>query len=239
MKVRTTAAAAMAALCLAAACRDEGGELRDATARRRAELANRDTSKDHAAAPADTSTRLPAFLADTPTRAPVAPAKPPADTAAKDTAMAAAPANAWTTGVRQGGRATTLVTLRGLRASSNAVDGYDRIVLDFGTQAVPRWRVSYADSPPSRCGSGQATTVPGQAWLVIHLRTTQAHDDAGQPTIRQRQASLNMPVMRQMEITCDFEGETEIVVGVSAANPYRVLELTNPSRVAVDVRHQP
>jgi hypothetical protein len=31
----------------------------------------------------------------------------------------------------------------------------------------------------------------------------------------------------------------EVVVGVSAANPYRVLQLANPSRLVVDVRRQP
>lgn len=31
----------------------------------------------------------------------------------------------------------------------------------------------------------------------------------------------------------------EVVLGVSAANPYRVLELANPTRLVVDIRRQP
>jgi len=62
MRLKTAGwAMAAAALLATAACKDEGGELRDATERRRAEMANRDTTGDRASpfdAGADTGTRL-------------------------------------------------------------------------------------------------------------------------------------------------------------------------------------
>jgi hypothetical protein len=47
-----------------------------------------------------------------------------------------------------------------------------------------------------------------------------------------------MSALRKMAIACGFEGEVEVVLGVSAANPYRVLELANPTRLVADVQRQ-
>jgi hypothetical protein len=46
-----------------------------------------------------------------------------------------------------------------------------------------------------------------------------------------------LPVLLQLEPTCDFEGEVSWVLGVKAPNRYRVLELKDPPRLVVDVRH--
>lgn len=231
------AAAVAACVAAAGACGDQGGELRDATARRRAELANRDTTRDHASdAAADTATRLPAFAEDTVARTPVA---THADSAAKDSAATPRPAAAgWALTPRQGGSPGTRATLRGLRAASNP-QGFDRIVLDFGTGAVPGWRVAYSARPPFRCGSGEAAQVEGARFLGVRLQGTQAHDDLGEPTVRQRELPLNMPVMREMVMTCDFEGQVELAVGVAAGNPFRVMELADPTRLVIDVQRQP
>ena len=230
---------AAAAVLVAAACKDEGGELRDATERRRAEMANRDTTKDRPSAfdPAgDTATRLPAFTGDTAVRTPAA--APDSAAPAADTSRRAAAAAGWGTSPRQGGTATVPATLRGVRAASNP-DGFDRMVLDFGDGPVPGWRVAYATRPVMSCGSGEPVQVEGARWLRVRLQTAQAHDDQGQPTVRQRRLPLGMPALREMAIACDFEGEVEVVLGVSAAHPYRVLELANPTRLVIDVQRQP
>ena len=228
--------AAVLACVSAAGCGDKGGELRDATARRRAELANRDTTRDRPGdAAADTEARLPAFADDTAARTSVVPRR---DSVAKDSAPPPPAATGWAASPRQGGNASAHATLRGLRAASNP-EGFDRIVLDFGADPVPAWRVTYASRSPLHCGSGQATQVEGVRFLAVRLQNTQAHDDQGQPTVRQRELPLNLPVMREMVINCDFEGEVGMVVGVAAGNPFRVMELANPSRLAIDVQRQP
>jgi hypothetical protein len=226
----------LAAAALVAACGDQGGELREVTERRRAEHANRDTTRDAGAdAFSDTSTRIPAFAGDTGARTTVI---TPADSARVDSARQPPPTTGWGVVARSGGTAGDVVTLRGLRAASNP-EGYDRLVLDFGTEAVPRWSASYASRPVLRCGSGEASEIAGERWLRLRLQRTQAHDDQGQPTVRQRELPLNMPALREMEITCDFEGEVEVVLGVSAALPYRVMQLANPTRLVIDVQRQP
>jgi hypothetical protein len=112
-------------------------------------------------------------------------------------------------------------------------------VLDFGSEPVPGWHAEYAARPGSQCGSGEPVQLAGTRFLRLRLQSAQAHDEQGQPTVRQRNLELNMPVLRALTLSCDFEGEVDLVLGVNAAHPYRVLELTDPSRLVVDFRQQP
>jgi hypothetical protein len=223
----------LAAVAFAAACGDEGGELKDATARRRAELANRDTARDARADTAgpDTGYSIPAFVSDT-----AAAAAAKTDTTAKDSAKGAAAAQdaGWTAGAREVKRPNVVGVLRGLRVAQQA--GFDRLVLDFGAGPVPGWRLEYVDRPITQCASGQTMPVAGQAWLRIRLRTAQAHDDNGAATVRQRDIPLTLPVMKQMVMTCDFEGDVDLVLGADSRQPYRVMELQSPNRLVIDLK---
>ena len=216
------------AFLVLAACTSGGGELKDATERRRAENAGSDTAAEPAAG--DTGEyRLPVFVDTTG----AAPARA-ADTVPAAGATPAGQAE-WTTGKREGGKAGASASiLRGMRVGRNA--GFDRLVLDFGTGPVPAYQVEYVDSPVHACGSGEAVPVAGQGWLKVRLRATQAHDNAGNATVRDRQIVATTPVLREVEIICDFEGEVEVVMGVQSPNPYRVLVVPTPNRLIVDVQ---
>jgi len=217
-----------AVLALVAACTGGGGELREATEKRRAENAGSDTAGGAAAS--DTGEyRLPVFV-DT---AGAVPARA-ADTVPAAGATPSGQAE-WTTGKREAGKAGTGASiLRGMRVGRNA--GFDRLVLDFGTGPVPAYHVEYVDSPVHACGSGEPVPIAGQGWLKVRLRATQAHDNAGNATVRDRQIVATTPVLREVEIICDFEGEVEVVMGVQSPNPYRVLVVPTPNRLIVDVR---
>jgi hypothetical protein len=221
-------------LALAAACGDQGGELKDVTERRRAELAGRDTS--NGAAGGDTGYAIPTFVGDTPAvSAAATPAQAKTDSAAKDSARTPAAAGGeWTVAARDVSRPRVVGTLLGLRLAQQ--NGFDRLVLDFGGGPMPGWHVEYVDGPVARCGSGQVVRVAGNAKLLVRLRTAQAHDDAGAPTVRQRDLPLTLPVMKQMVMTCDFEGDVEIVLGLDSRQPYRVMELQSPNRLVIDLK---
>jgi hypothetical protein len=216
------------ALLVLAACTSGGGELKDATERRRAENAGSDTAAEPAAG--DTGEyRLPVFV-DTAGAAPARAADPVPAAGANPPAQ-----GEWTNAKREGGKAGAgAAILRGMRVGRNA--GFDRLVLDFGTGPVPAYQVEYVDSPVHACGSGEAVPVAGKGWLNVRLRATQAHDNAGNATVRDRQIVATTPVLREVEIICDFEGEVEVVMGVQAPNPYRVLVVPTPNRLIVDVR---
>jgi hypothetical protein len=126
------------------------------------------------------------------------------------------------------------VTLRDVRVGVN--QGFDRVVLEFLGSGVPGYRVEYVDRPVHHCGSGDPVPVAGDAWLAITLRGTQAHTDQGQATVGQRERRLDMPIVKELEFTCDFEGVVEIVLGVSRPNRYRITELQNPTRLIIDIQ---
>lgn len=240
--------AVVVAGCLAAAgCGRDGGELRDATrAREASQAADTGAARADSAPPpmvVDTGYEVPAFTGDTAPPAPPAPAGPaPTDTLPPDTLPARPPAPGegaipagWTAGIREVRRAPSPPSIvTGVRAARNA--GFDRIVLAVEGARVPGYRVEYVDRPVRQCGSGEATEVAGQGWLMIRLNGAAAHDDRGRATVRDRERSLDLPVMREWEVTCDFEGEFTVVVGVARPNRYRVIELANPTRLAVDVQ---
>ncbi len=127
------------------------------------------------------------------------------------------------------------VTLQSVGTST--CEGFDRVVFEFNTPATPGYRVRYTDRPIRQCGSGNAVPVAGDAWLEVRMIPAQSHTDAGQATIAQRNRTVNLPNLRQLVQTCDFEGEVTWVLGVGSPKRFRVVELTNPSRIVVDVKH--
>ncbi|WNG13924.1 hypothetical protein [Cystobacter fuscus] len=125
-------------------------------------------------------------------------------------------------------------TLREVRAARN--EGFDRVVFQFDGETLPGYRVEYLDGPAIRCGSGDPTEVAGQGRLQVSLQPAQAHEN-GQATIASRERTAALPVLQELEQTCDFEGEVTWVLGVKQPQAYRVLELHAPTRIVVDVRH--
>ncbi len=126
------------------------------------------------------------------------------------------------------------VTLQSV--STTSCEGFDRVVFEFNTPATPGYHVSYIDKPIRQCGSGNTVPVAGDAWLEVRMKPAQAHTDAGQSTIAQTNRTVNLPNLRQLVQTCDFEGNVTWVLGVGNPKRFRVVELTNPSRIVVDVK---
>lgn len=240
MKTQSRWLGGMMMMAALAACGEQGGELRDATERRRAQSVEGDSAADTTASGQATG-RVPAFvLVDS--AAPGTPAATTTPGAAIDSVRPAtqpavdpATQQQWTAGVRDQVRSVPRpVTLRDVRVGVN--QGFDRVVLEFLGSGVPGYRVEYVDRPVHQCGSGDPTPVAGDAWLAITLRGTQAHNDQGQATVQQRERRLQMPIVKELEFTCDFEGVVELVLGVSRPNRYRITELQNPTRLIIDIQ---
>jgi len=152
-----------------------------------------------------------------------------------------ADASRWTTGIVEGPAfpanpppaGTTL--LRRVEAARHPE--FDRVVFEFGGERLPSYHVEYIDRPVRQCGSGEVVQLAGDAWLEVRLHGAQAHTDEGAPTVAPRERRLDLPVLLELESTCDFEAEVTWVMGVASPNPYRVLELSSPARLVVDLRH--
>lgn len=128
-----------------------------------------------------------------------------------------------------------MATLRDVRTARN--EAFDRLVLEFEGDELPRYHVEYVDRPARQCGSGNEVRVAGDGWLRVRMEPARAHDDRGRATVSVRAPQPQLPVVRELRLTCDFEGQVEWVVGVSSPNRYRVLELHAPARLVVDVGH--
>lgn len=163
-------------------------------------------------------------------------AQPPAPAPAQGTGSAEDPKNReWTAGeVKLKRSEVQMVTLRSVRAARN--EGFDRVVFEFDGAQVPGYQVEYVNKPIVKCGSGNETEVAGQGWLQVTLTPAQAHE-GGTATINERERKSALPVIQEMEMTCDFEGEVTWVLGNAHPNKYRVMELREPTRLVVDVQH--
>jgi hypothetical protein len=127
------------------------------------------------------------------------------------------------------------VTLHAIRTGRHK--GFDRVVFEFRGGAMPGYHVEYVDKPVRSCGSGDVLRVAGSGWLSVRLTPAQAHTDAGVATLKYRERRLRFPVLKELQSTCDFEGEVQWVLGVASANHYRVMELSDPARLVIDIKH--
>lgn len=117
--------------------------------------------------------------------------------------------------------------------------GFDRVVFEFLGDQLPIYKIEYVDKPVEQCASGDEIPLRGDAFLSVLFTAAQAHAPEGDATIpmKDRTQSPNLPIINDLKLICDFEGEVEWVMGNSAPNKYRVLELKDPTRLVVDIKH--
>jgi len=115
-------------------------------------------------------------------------------------------------------------------------EGFDRVVFEFD-ERVPGYHIEYIDQPVRKCGSGKVTPLAGDGWLEVRMYPAKAHTEEGQPTVSNRERMPKLPVLSELELTCDFEAVVTWVFGVESPNRYQVRELSNPPRLVVDLKH--
>lgn len=137
---------------------------------------------------------------------------------------------------RPGPSAPPVAILRAVRTAEHT--GFDRVVFEFAEGALPGYHLAYVDAALYACGSGAEVKVAGAAQLSVRLEPARAHDDRGNVTIADRRRTLALPALKSLTIICDFEAQVEWVLGLSARTPYRVIELAEPTRLVIDIRHR-
>ena len=115
-------------------------------------------------------------------------------------------------------------------------EGFDRVVFEFD-ERVPGYHIEYIDQPVRKCGSGKVTPLAGDGWLEVRMYPAKAHTEQGQPTVSNRERMPKLPVLWELELTCDFEAVVTWVFGVESPNRYQVRELSSPPRLVIDLRH--
>jgi hypothetical protein len=110
--------------------------------------------------------------------------------------------------------------------------GFDRVIFHFAEGEFPGYQLSWAEGAPSECASGAAVTVSGERFLRVRLHPVTATDramNASEPGFENLSA---------LAPTCAGEGEVEWHLGVRRHAQVRVLEMREPRRLVVDVRHE-
>ncbi len=123
--------------------------------------------------------------------------------------------------------------VRAVRTAAHPDCGYDRLVVDV-SGALPGYSVRYVSAVVAD-PSGATISLPGQRYLLIALRTAQAHTDAGALTLSRQVHVVGYPALTSWVLAGDFEGVVRLGVGLSGTRPVRVSEL--PGRIVIDVRH--
>jgi hypothetical protein len=129
--------------------------------------------------------------------------------------------------------AAVVPVLGDIRAGQHAA--FDRVVLAFDGR-VPTWTARYVKTVRAD-GTGKPVSLRGSGALELVLTPAQAHADDGSATVSDR-LTPNLPALRDIRLAGDFEGYVTIGIGVAKKDtPFRVLKLTGPDRIVVDVAH--
>jgi hypothetical protein len=115
---------------------------------------------------------------------------------------------------------------------------YDRVVFEFEGNTLPGYVIEYVDKPIRDCGQGEVVPVNGDGFLMVSLQPANAHTESGQPTVRNVPLNPDSRLLIDLKLVCDFEAQVQWIMGLSSPNRYRVLELTNPARLVVDITHR-
>ena len=124
-------------------------------------------------------------------------------------------------------------TLTSLRAGRQA--SFDRVVFQLDGPIPSYYSVRYV--PVVRLdGSGAPLQLRGTAFLEVVIRAP-THDEAGRPVLRPSRLRPDFPALREVNAPGSFEGQTTAGIGLTQRVGFRVLELTNPTRIVVDLAH--
>jgi hypothetical protein len=124
--------------------------------------------------------------------------------------------------------------LVGIRSGRHGT--FDRVVFDLHGDA-PGYRVGYVDTVRED-GSGKVIDLRGGADIMVRLTPAQAHRNDGSTTYTgPTRIFVDDPELREVAVAGDFEGVVSIGLGVHAKRGFRVLTLSDPTRIVVDVAH--
>lgn len=113
--------------------------------------------------------------------------------------------------------------------------GYDRIVFELSggmpDVTAVRWATGLRLDP-----SDKPARVQGNAFLVVRLGTTVAHDEAGSPTFGPLREAYGLPNLNHVVLLGDFEGQVSVGIGLMERTKIRrVFRLRDPDRFVIDI----
>jgi hypothetical protein len=124
--------------------------------------------------------------------------------------------------------APALVSVRTARRN-----GHDRVLFTF-EGSMPGYQVRYVDRVTDQ--GGRRLPLRGQAFLAVSFEPARARDPGGTTTFQAATRTPDYPSLRQVRFAGDFEGRVSFGIGAADRGGFRVSELRDPARVAIDIR---
>jgi hypothetical protein len=115
--------------------------------------------------------------------------------------------------------------------------GFDRITFEFRGPR-PSHRIGYV-SQLVEDASGKPVELAGAASINVVFQGANAHNPNGSPSVEPRRFKPNRPSLKEVAQIGDFEAVVTYGLGVGHRVPFKVLELSNPSRIAIDISTAP
>jgi len=114
-------------------------------------------------------------------------------------------------------------------------DGYDRLVIGFATaNSMPQYQLTRQSSATfARDASGQPVMLEGSAGIRAVLQNSDVTNGV------LTDAKPRLPEIREIANIGNFERVVSYGVGLKTAACYRVLELSGPTRLVIDVQTPP
>ena len=134
---------------------------------------------------------------------------------------------------KSGGTAGAAATVYDIRVAHH--DGYDRLVIGFPTaNTMPEYQLTrQATATFVRDASGQPVTLNGSAGIRAVLRN--ADITPGAPS----DLKPGLPAIREVTQIGNFERVVSYGIGIATPACFRVLELSGPTRLVIDVQTAP
>ena len=131
-----------------------------------------------------------------------------------------------------------LIYVKNVRTAKN--EDFARVVFEF-ERTIPNYRVEYLKS---RFYQGEADRVriktAGNAFVQVEFFTIPTSEEQLKFTDAKGfrpKGRLRMPSVLSVTDMGLFEGFYDFVIGVGSRKPFRVIELSNPARLAIDFKH--
>jgi hypothetical protein len=116
-------------------------------------------------------------------------------------------------------------------------DGYDRVVFEFGN-GIPQFTLAEATPPLLRDPSGLPLSVRGHAfWQLVLQGGTKLSPSGPETYIGKTDFKPGFPKLRELIEGGDFEAVSTWYFGLDTASCARVMTLTDPSRLVIDIQH--
>lgn len=126
------------------------------------------------------------------------------------------------------------LTVTGLRTGSH--EGYDRVVVDLGGAGTPGWHVERQPAAVED-PTGETLDLGGEGVLAVYVTGLGYPFETGVEELPAGTRTPGGTVVTAAEFTGTFEGQTRVFLGLTDPEaPYRVLLLTDPLRLVVDVQ---